>query len=60
VGIDDKIRNEAEEMKGKAKEAAGDLTDKEKLQAEGKADQASAKTKKMVDETGDRVDDALR
>lgn len=36
MGIGDKISNAAEDFGGRAKEAAGDLTDNEKLQAEGK------------------------
>ena len=44
-----------EDMKGKAKEAVGDATDNERLQAEGVGDQASAKMKKA----GQDVKDAL-
>ena len=33
MGTDDKIGNKAEELKGKAKETAGDATDKEQSQA---------------------------
>ena len=42
MGTDDKIKNAAEEAKGKVKEAAGKATDNERLEAEGKADQAGA------------------
>ena len=37
MGLGDKISNAAEEAKGKAKEAWGDATDNERLEAEGKA-----------------------
>jgi uncharacterized protein YjbJ (UPF0337 family) len=50
----DKARNEAEELKGKTKEWVGDKTDNERLEAEGKADQLSARTK----QAGERVKDA--
>ena len=39
MGIDDKIENKAEDLKGKAKEATGEATDDEDLEAEGKTDQ---------------------
>ncbi|MDQ7876996.1 CsbD family protein [Microbacterium sp. QXD-8] len=55
MGLDDDIKHNAEEVKGKAKEAVGDATDNERLQAEGVADQASAKVKKA----GQDVKDAL-
>jgi uncharacterized protein YjbJ (UPF0337 family) len=48
-----------EEFKGRAKEAAGDLTADKDLQREGKVDQTSAKTKKKVSEAGDKVKEAL-
>ena len=41
MGLDDKISNAAEDAKGKAKETAGKGTDNERLEAEGKGDQAS-------------------
>jgi len=55
MGLDDDIKHNAEDMKGKVKEKVGDATDNERLQAEGLADQASAKVKKA----GDDVKDAL-
>jgi uncharacterized protein YjbJ (UPF0337 family) len=51
--------NKGEEYKGRAKEAAGDMTDDEKLRREGKADQGSAKFKQKVDEVTDKAKDAL-
>ncbi|NQX15307.1 CsbD family protein [Rathayibacter sp. VKM Ac-2857] len=53
MGADDKIRNAAENLLGKAKEAAGKLTDNEKLEAEGQADQAKAQTKKVGEDVKD-------
>jgi len=55
MGTDDKARNVAEEWKGKAKEAAGDLTDDRELEAEGKADQSKAALK----QAGEKVKDAF-
>ena len=56
MGIDDKVRNAAEEFGGKAKEAAGDATDNPDLQAEGRQDQTEASLK----QAGEKVKDAFR
>ena len=48
-----------EEMKGRAKEAAGDLTDDRDLQREGKADKASGKLKQKVEDAKDWVEDKI-
>ncbi len=48
-----------DEMKGRAKEAAGDLTDDEDLQREGKVDQAEGTVKDKVDQVGDKIKDAF-
>jgi uncharacterized protein YjbJ (UPF0337 family) len=42
-------------MKGKAKEAVGDATDNERLEADGQADQAKANLKKAGDDIKDAV-----
>jgi uncharacterized protein YjbJ (UPF0337 family) len=44
-----------DELKGRAKEAAGDITDDEELEREGKTDQAAGKFKQKVDEVVDKV-----
>lgn len=44
-----------DQLKGRVKEAAGDLTDNEELQAEGKIDQAKGKVKGFVDDVADRI-----
>ncbi|GAA4750773.1 hypothetical protein GCM10025783_24130 [Amnibacterium soli] len=56
MALGDKISNAVEDLTGKAKEAAGKATDNEKLEAEGKSDQASASVKK----TGEDVKDVFR
>lgn len=56
MGFDDKIKNTAQDLGGKAKEAAGKVTDNERLEAEGKADQVEADLKKA----GENVKDAFK
>jgi uncharacterized protein YjbJ (UPF0337 family) len=55
VSAEDKIKNVAEDVLGKGKEAVGKVTDNDKLVAEGKADQAKASVKKA----GEHVKDAI-
>ena len=54
--IRDKTRNAAQDVKGKAKEAAGKATGNRKLEGKGKTDQTKASAKK----TGEKVKDVLR
>lgn len=56
MGLDDKIKNAAEQAAGKAKEATGRATDDEQLEAEGKTDQTGAKAKKV----GEDIKDVFR
>jgi uncharacterized protein YjbJ (UPF0337 family) len=44
-----------DDLKGRAKEAAGDLTGNDDLQREGKADQAGASVKQKVNKVADAV-----
>jgi len=53
MGIDDKIANAAEDLKGKAKEAAGKATDNERLEAEGNAERTQANLKQAGEKTKD-------
>lgn len=53
MGLDDKL----DQLKGQAKEAAGGLTDNEKLQNEGKADQLIGSAKEKLSEAGDAIKD---
>jgi uncharacterized protein YjbJ (UPF0337 family) len=46
---------EMDKLKGRAKEAAGDLTDDEDLQREGKVDQTKGEAKEKVDEVAEKV-----
>jgi uncharacterized protein YjbJ (UPF0337 family) len=52
----DKIKNVAQDMKGKAEETAGKVGGNERLEAEGKTDQAGANVK----QAGEKVKDALK
>jgi uncharacterized protein YjbJ (UPF0337 family) len=44
-----------DEAKGRTKQAAGDLTDDEKLKREGKIDRATSTVKDKVDDIADKV-----
>jgi len=52
----DKIKNAAQDLTGKAKEAAGKVTGNEEVQAEGEADQNKADVKKA----GENIKDAFK
>ncbi|MEO6200407.1 MAG: CsbD family protein [Cryobacterium sp.] len=52
----DKIKNAAQKAAGKAKETVGDMTDNERLEAEGKRDQVAADLK----QAGENVKDAFK
>lgn len=56
MGLDDKIKNEAQHLGGKAKETAGDVTDRDDLKAEGQKDQVAADAKKV----GENVKDVFK
>ena len=49
------MAGESDEVKGRIKEAAGDLTDNDELKREGKADKAGGKVKDAVDTVKDKV-----
>lgn len=55
MGLDDKIRHQAEEAKGKVEQGVGRATGNDRLEAEGKKDEAVADVK----QTGDRLKDEL-
>jgi uncharacterized protein YjbJ (UPF0337 family) len=56
MGADDKIQNAGEKLAGKSKEAAGKLTGNERLEAEGKMEQAKSDLKTA----GEKVKDAFK
>lgn len=51
---------ETDETQGRAKQAAGDLTDDQKLKNEGKVDSATGKIKDKLDEVADKAKKAMR
>ncbi|MBS2939752.1 CsbD family protein [Nocardioides sp. J2M5] len=56
MGIADKAKNVAQDLAGKAKEVAGEVTNDDKLKAEGKKDQAASDVK----QAGENVKDAFK
>ena len=53
------MSGEMDQMKGRAKQAAGDLTDNEELEREGERDEAAGKLKETVDDAKDGFNDAV-
>lgn len=51
--------HKGEDLKGRVKEAIGDLTGDKGLQREGKLDQASAATKDKIDDVASKLKDAV-
>ncbi len=56
MGLDDKIKNAAQDATGKVKESVGKATDDESLRAEGERDQVKADLR----QAGENVKDALK
>ena len=53
------MSEKTEDLKGRAKEAAGSLTDDDKMRREGKVDQASASAKEKAEDAVDAVKDKV-
>jgi len=51
--------SQIDDAKGRLKEAAGDVTDNDKLKREGKADQMGSKVKEFAEEAKDKVEEAV-
>ena len=56
MATDDKLRNQGQDLKGKAKETIGRATDDEELEAAGRGDQAKSSLK----QAGEKVKDAIK
>jgi len=56
MSADDKVRNKIDELAGKAKEAAGRVTDNPDLEAEGRGEQ----TKSNLKQAGEKIKDAFK
>jgi uncharacterized protein YjbJ (UPF0337 family) len=48
-----------DDLKGRAKEAAGDVTDDQGLKNEGKVDRATGSVKDAAGDAGDKIKDAV-
>ena len=48
-----------DELKGRTKEAVGDLTDDDEMKREGKHDQAAGDVKQKIDDAGDWAEDKV-
>ena len=53
------VEPNTDDMKGRAKEAVGDLTDNDDLKNEGKADRAGGKVKDAIDKVEERAKDLV-
>jgi uncharacterized protein YjbJ (UPF0337 family) len=60
MSTDDKAEHKGQELRGKVKEGAGKLTGDDKLEQQGKNDQASSKVKQGVDKVKDAVKDVTK
>lgn len=54
------MSGKADEIKGRVKEAAGDLTDDQDLKDSGKADKAAGKVKQGVEHAVNKVRDTIK
>ena len=55
MALDDDIKNKAQEIVGKGKEAVGKATGNDELVVEGKADQAAAGVKQVGSDIKDKL-----
>ena len=53
------MAGKADQMKGKAKEAVGDLTGNKDLKSEGKADRQAGEVKEKVGKVEEKVDEGI-
>jgi len=53
------MSGKTDELKGRTKEAYGDLTDDEKMKREGQQDQAAGKMKDKLDDAEDWAEDKI-
>ncbi len=56
----DRIAGKIDDLKGRGKDAAGDLTGDEQLQAEGERDQLTGKLKEGLADLKDKADDFVK
>jgi uncharacterized protein YjbJ (UPF0337 family) len=53
------MSGEADKAKGRAKQAAGDITDNEDLKKEGKKDEAAGKAKDAIGDAKDKINETI-
>jgi len=53
------MSGKTDELKGRTKEAYGDLTDDERMKREGQKDKAAGEMKDKVDDAGDWVEEKI-
>lgn len=58
--LGEKAKDAADELAGKVKQGWGDMTDDERLQAEGRRQEADADARQAADRAADHRDDPLR
>ncbi len=59
MGIGDKAKAAADQAVGKIKQGVGDLTDNERLEAEGAAQEVKGKAEAKAEQVSDAVEDKL-
>jgi uncharacterized protein YjbJ (UPF0337 family) len=57
--MEGKFEGKKNDFKGRVKEAAGDLTDDEELQREGKTDRASGKVKEKLEQAKEKGEELV-
>lgn len=57
MNTQDRLGNKAEDLTGRAKEAAGSVADNDELRDEGRADQAKAGVKDKIQDAKDKLDE---
>lgn len=53
MGSDDKVRNKKDELAGKAKKKVGEMTDDERLEHEGRGQEAASDLKQRAEKAKD-------
>ena len=53
------MSGETDKVKGRVKQAAGDLTDNDDLKAEGQVDETGGKIKDFIDDVSDKANDVV-
>jgi uncharacterized protein YjbJ (UPF0337 family) len=57
--MEQQVKGTAKDIKGRVKEAAGDLAGRDDWAAEGEMDQAEGKVRKGVGKMGEKLDNAI-